>query len=89
MVDMLREWEGHFVDALGEAARTGELPSGTDVGQLVFEATAMLARANFAWVQAGDTRVLDQARVGIRHVLERAAGSPPPRPVGAIEPKSR
>ena len=71
---VLREWEGQFVEALGEAVRAGELPGGADVGQLVFEVTAMLARANFAWVLTGDTRVLGQARFGIEHVLEHAAG---------------
>jgi AcrR family transcriptional regulator len=71
--DMLREWEGQFVGAVGDAVRAGELPGGTDVGQLVFEITAMLARANFAWVQVGDARFLEQARVGVEHVLERAA----------------
>jgi len=71
---MLRLWETQFVDALGEAVRAGELRGGADVGQLVFEITAMLVRANFTWIQAGDARVLDQARVGIRHVLERASG---------------
>jgi AcrR family transcriptional regulator len=73
--DMLREWEGQFVEAVGDAVRARELPGDTDVGQVVFEVTAMLARANFAWVQAGDAGVLDQARVGIQHVLERAAGA--------------
>ena len=73
--DTLREWEGQFVEAVGDAVRAGELPGGTDVGQLVFEVTAVLARANFTWVLTGDTRVLDQARVGIEHVLEHASGS--------------
>jgi len=71
---MLREWEGQFVEALGVAVRSGELPRSADVGQMVFEITAMLARANFAWVQMGDARVLEQARVGIEHVLEHASG---------------
>ena len=72
---MLREWEGQFVEAVGEAVRADELPGGTDVGQLVFEVTAMLARANFAWVLTGDARVLHQARVGIEHVLDHASRS--------------
>jgi hypothetical protein len=41
---------------------------------LVFEITAMLVRANFTWVVTGETRVLEQARIGIRRVLERVAG---------------
>jgi AcrR family transcriptional regulator len=72
--ELLREWEGQFVEALGEAVRAGELPGGADVAQLAFEITAMLARANFAWVQTDDKHVLDQARIGIEHVLEHALG---------------
>lgn len=71
----LREWEGQFVEAVGDAVRIGELPGSTDLDQLVFEITAMLARANFVWVQTGDARVLKQAQVGIEHVLEHASGS--------------
>jgi AcrR family transcriptional regulator len=83
VTDLLRLWEEHFVEALDEAIRAGELPRDADVGQLVFEITAMLTRANFAWIQAEATGVLDRARVGIRHVLERASGS------GRRQPGSR
>jgi AcrR family transcriptional regulator len=72
--DMLHEWEEQFVEAMGDAVLAGELPGGADLGQLVFEITAMLARANFKWIHTGDARVLDQARVGIQHVLERVSG---------------
>lgn len=71
---MLQHWEGQFVDALAAAVQAGELPGGSNVDQLVFEITAMLVRANFAWIQAGDARVLARARLGIRHVLEPAPG---------------
>jgi hypothetical protein len=50
------------------------LPRDTDIDQLVFEITAMLVRANFSWVVTGETRVLEQARIGISRVLERVAG---------------
>jgi AcrR family transcriptional regulator len=69
-------WLGQFAAALSQAVERGELPRGTDTGQLVFEVTAMLVRANFAWVVTGDPQVLEQARTGIRHVLERAGGHP-------------
>ncbi len=71
---MLREWEGKFVEAVGDAIRAGDLPRAAEVDQLVFEITAMLARANFAWVQTGDPSVLKQARVGIEHVLDHSTG---------------
>ena len=69
-----QRWLVQFAEALGQARAGGELPPDTDVDQLVFEITAMMVRANFAWIATGDTRVLEQARVGIRHVLERVAG---------------
>src|SRR3954467_6762489 len=67
-------WRGQFTEALGQAVAGGELPRDTDIDQLVFELTAMLVRANFSWVVTGETRVLEQARIGIRRVLERVAG---------------
>ena len=65
-----------------------------DVGQLVFEVTAMLVRANFTWIVTGNPQVLEQARTGIRHSLERAGGIPAPiasRPNGGspASPRSR
>src|SRR6478736_1845885 len=59
----------------GRAGSGGrELPCDTDIDQLVFEITAMRVRANFTWIVTGETRVLEQARIGIRHVLERVVG---------------
>jgi hypothetical protein len=59
--------------ALGEARDDGEIQSDADLSQLAFEITAMLFRANFAWIVTENERVLDQARVGIRGVLTRFA----------------
>jgi hypothetical protein len=44
-----------------------------EIAQLVFEITAMLVLAEFSWAVTGNTRVLDQGRFGIRHVLERVS----------------
>ena len=71
---MQQRWLDEFAEALGQAVAGGELPPDTDIGQLVFEVTAMLVRANLTWVVTGDARVLNQARIGIRHVLEGVAG---------------
>ena len=71
---MQQRWLDQFAEALGQAVAGGELRRDTDVDQLVFEITAMMVRANFSWVVTGETRVLEQARIGIRHVLERVAG---------------
>jgi len=66
-------WSAQFIVALRQAREAGELPRGADVNQLVFEITAMMFRANFAWIVTEDERVLDQARVGVKNVLARAA----------------
>ena len=71
---MQKRWLEQFAEALGQAVGGGELPIDADIDQLVFEITAMLVRANFTWIVAGDTSVLDQARIGIRHVLEAVGG---------------
>jgi AcrR family transcriptional regulator len=74
VLELQAHWLGQFVAALGKARDGGELPPDADIDQLAFEVTAMLVRANFTWVVTGDRRVLDQARTGIRHALDRAAG---------------
>jgi AcrR family transcriptional regulator len=81
------EWVAQFIAALRQAQGDGELQPAADLNQLAFEITAMLFRANFAWIVTEDKRVLDQARVGIRGVLSRArrprAGRPRPGAGGA------
>jgi AcrR family transcriptional regulator len=68
-----QEWVAQFIAALREACDDGEIQPHADLDQLAFEITAMLFRANFAWILTQDERVLDQARVGIRGVLSRVA----------------
>jgi AcrR family transcriptional regulator len=74
VMELQRRLVGQFAEALGQAIAAGELPRETDVEQLVFEITAMMIRTNVTWIVTGEARVLEQARVGIRHVLERVAG---------------
>ncbi|HJZ59641.1 MAG TPA: TetR/AcrR family transcriptional regulator [Gemmataceae bacterium] len=76
VMEVQAQWLGQFAAALGQAVDGGELPRGADIGQLVFEVTAMLVRANFTWIVTGNPQVLEQARTGIRHALERAGGHP-------------
>jgi AcrR family transcriptional regulator len=76
VMEVQRRWLLQFTEALGQARDSGELARATDIDQLVFEITAMMVRANFTWIVTGDTHVLDQARIGIRHVLERVVVSP-------------
>jgi AcrR family transcriptional regulator len=66
-------WLAQFIAALRQARDDLELAADADLEQLAFEITAMMFRANFAWVVAGEERVLNQARVGIRNVLSRVA----------------
>ena len=73
-VSKLQEgWMGQFIAALRQACDDGEIQSDADLPQLTFEITAMLFRANFAWILTNDERVLNQARLGIRGVLSRVA----------------
>jgi AcrR family transcriptional regulator len=74
---MHSDWAAQFAAALRQACDDGEIQSDADVDQLVFEITAMMFRANFAWVVTEDERVLDQARIGIRNVLRRVAKETP------------
>jgi AcrR family transcriptional regulator len=71
-VSSLQErWNGQFIDALHQAIDDDEIQPNADLYQVAFEITAMLFRANFAWIVTEDERVLNQARVGIRGVLGR------------------
>jgi AcrR family transcriptional regulator len=80
-------WIAQFISALGQACDDGEIQPDADLDQLAFEITAMLFRANFAWIMTEDERVLNQARVGIRGVLSRVAREI--RPSGRIQKKKK
>src|SRR5262245_24194736 len=84
---MHQHWQKLFIDALRQAVDEGTLPRNTDLEQTVFEITAMLLRANFTWIVTGDAGAMDQARAGIRHVLERVGGAAAHRVRKAKRPK--
>jgi len=67
------EWVAQFTSALGQSREAGEIARDADLEQIAFEVTAMMLRANFAWVLTEDKNVLDQARVGVKNVLSRVA----------------
>jgi AcrR family transcriptional regulator len=69
-------WVAQFVLALRQGSEVGDLPRDADVDQLAFEITAMMFRANFAWIVTEDEDVLDRARVGVRNVLAHATQGP-------------
>lgn len=74
-----RHWAGKIGEALQQARDAGEIQPDADIDQLIFEISAMLLRANIDWVVTDDQRALEQARVGVQHVLERAAGMAKPQ----------
>ena len=82
-----QDWVAQFIAALRQACDDGEIQADADLDQLAFEITAMLFRANFAWIMTEDERVLNQARVGIRGVLSRAARKTPSS--GRIQKKKK
>ena len=47
-------WVAQFLLALRQAREAGDLPRDADLHQLAFEITAMLFRANFAWIVSED-----------------------------------
>jgi len=71
IMQMHQEWARQFNNALRQARDAHELSRDADLDQLVFEITAMMFRANFAWIMTDDERVLEQARTGVENVLER------------------
>ncbi len=74
VMELQKRWLEQFAEALDQAVGGGELPRDTDIDQMVFEITAMMVRANFTWIVTGETSVLEQARTGIHHVIDRVAG---------------
>lgn len=70
---MQRLWAEKIGEALHQARDAGEIDRHADIDQFIFEISAMLLRANIDWVVTDDQRVLEQARTGVRHVLERVA----------------
>lgn len=78
VMKMQGEWVAKLLVALRQACDDGELQPDSDLNQLVFEITAMMFRANFAWIVTEDERVLDQARLAIRNVLSRVTAEQAP-----------
>jgi AcrR family transcriptional regulator len=66
-------WVEQFTSALRQGSKAGEIARDSDLDQLAFEITAMMLRANFAWILTEDKRVLHQARVGVENVLARVS----------------
>jgi AcrR family transcriptional regulator len=80
LLQMHTLWAGLFASALSQARDMGELPRDADIEQLVFEITAMMFRANFAWIMTDDASFLDKARTGVQNVLDGATAKPAKNP---------
>jgi AcrR family transcriptional regulator len=78
VLQIQQHWAGKIAEALHQARDAGEIRRDADVDQLIFEISAMLLRANLDWVVTDDQRVLERARIGVRHVLKRVADQTKP-----------
>jgi len=72
IVEMQKEWFGAMVKCIQDAQAQGQVDPKVDAIQVAFEVNAMLVMGNGAWVMMHDPQVLQRARAGIEHVLERA-----------------
>jgi AcrR family transcriptional regulator len=77
-------WAQQFVVALNEERAAGNIPADADIEQLVFEITAMMFRANFAWIVTEDLKVLDRCRIGVKNVIARLLVKEKNRPRRAL-----
>lgn len=75
VVEIQQKWLSLLKQCFVDAEANGEIASGVDVAQAVFETQAMLLTANFFFVMTGDTAPLAQARQGVDHVLARLASN--------------
>jgi AcrR family transcriptional regulator len=72
VMQFISDWNTLFSASLKQAQFAGHIAKDANLDQLAFEITAMLFRANFAWVVSNNPAVLDQARTGIQNVLKHA-----------------
>lgn len=71
-----RDW-AQLLHATAERARdAGELASDTDVEQLTFRLTTLLAGANLTFVLHDDATLMDRARAAVESLLASAATNP-------------
>jgi AcrR family transcriptional regulator len=73
VVEVQQNWLSLLRQCFLDAKAIGEIDSGADVEQAVFETQAMLVAANSLFVMSNDSTRLAQARKGVEHVLARLA----------------
>jgi AcrR family transcriptional regulator len=69
------EWLALLERLVSEAQETGELARDLDPAQLAFELHALVVGANNAFILSGNSKVLEQARRGVRERVERGAAA--------------
>jgi AcrR family transcriptional regulator len=72
VLQFISDWNALFSASLQQAQSAGHIAKDANLDQLAFEITAMLFRANFAWVVSNNPAVLDQAHTGIQNILKHA-----------------
>lgn len=73
-----RSWLDLLGTCVTDAQAAGEVDTTADAAQVLFEASAMLVTANYAFVMHGDPKLLERARQGLRNVIARVAVRTPP-----------
>jgi AcrR family transcriptional regulator len=68
---MLENWLDLLAQCLRDGTAAGEIDSGADVMQGVYEIESMLFMANLLFVMKNDPGALKRARTGVDHVLAR------------------
>lgn len=71
VVEIQQKWLSLLKQCFLDAQASGEIDSGAEVEQIVFETQAMLLAANFLFVITNDPAPLAQARRGVENVLAR------------------
>ncbi|HEY7121758.1 MAG TPA: TetR/AcrR family transcriptional regulator [Solirubrobacterales bacterium] len=69
------EWLALLERLVSEAQESGELARDIDRPQLAFELHALVVGANNAFILSGNSKVLEQARRGVRERVDRAAAA--------------
>ncbi len=73
VVEVQHLWLSLLRQCFLDAKAIGEIDTGTDVEQAVFETQGMLLAANSLFVMSNDPMRLEQASKGVEHILARLA----------------
>ena len=77
LVGMVQTWQATLQRAIGLAVETGELRPDTDAAQMLFEMHGLILALHHDARFLRNAGVLDRARAGFDHMLERYRSAPP------------